>query len=391
MRILWNRQVDQDSRWLSTSEPRPPVRALIVSRLYADAATRGKLRALAGLGCTIGAVVPASWPPGPGHPPRATEFGNDGGVRIFPVPVRGTDSDLAWESAGLRRALAEFRPDVVQLEEPPSSPVAAAVVRAAQRLGFRVTIFSSESLPLPLPLLARLRRDRVLRRAAGVIGGNRLAAGLLSDGRQVPTLVLPQTGVAPPLVAEPATRPGLAIGFVGRLVPERGLDLLFRACVRLSEPWTIHVAGTGPAQEELEALAEKLGIAARVTWHGALSRARLAELWPALDCAALPSRTTPQWVEARGRTALEAMSHGLPVVVTASGALPEVVGQAGRVVPEEGVDQLALVLQDFAQDPKGRRALGAEARRRVLAHYTDEAIAERTLAFWRTVSAGASP
>ena len=91
------------------------MRALIVSRVYADAATRGKLRALASLGCTIGAVVPASWRPGPGHPPSATEFGNDGGARIFPVPVRGAEPDLAWESAGLRRALAEFRPDVVQL------------------------------------------------------------------------------------------------------------------------------------------------------------------------------------------------------------------------------------------------------------------------------------
>jgi glycosyltransferase involved in cell wall biosynthesis len=305
--------------------------------------------------------------------------------------VRGADADLAWEPTGLKRALAEFRPDLVQLEEPPWSAVAATVVRAAQRLRFRVTLFSSDSLPHPLPLLARLRRDRVLRRAAGVIGGNRLAAALLSGGGDIPTLVLPQTGVAPPLIADPATRPGLAIGFVGRLVPERGLDLLFRACLRLSESWRIHVVGVGPAQEELEALAEKLGIAARVTWHGALSRARLAELWPELDCAALPSRTTPHWVEARGRTALEAMAHGLAVVVTASGALPELVGDAGRVVPEEGVDELAGVLREFARDPEARRALGAAARRRVLAHYTDEAIAEGTLAFWRTVAASASP
>lgn len=367
------------------------MRAIVVSRLYADAATRGKLRALAGLGCTIGAVVPASWQPAPGHPSRPTEFGNDGAVRIFPVPVRATGSEVSWESAGLKRALAEFRPDVVQVEEPPSSTVAAAVIRAASRLRFRVALFSPDSLPRALPFLARVRRDRVLHRAAGLIGGNRIALGLLGQGREVPTVVLPQIGVSPPLVAEPAVRPGLAIGFVGRLVPERGLDLLFRAAVRLSESWTIHVAGSGPAQEELEALAERLGIAARVTWHGALSRIALGALWPTLDCAALPSRTTPRWVETRGRTALEAMAHGLAVVVTASGALPEVVGEAGRVVPEEGVDQLAEVLHDFARDPEGRRTLGAEARRRVLAEYTDAAIAERTLAFWRSVTAGASP
>ncbi len=368
------------------------MRAIIVSRLYGDGATRGKLRALAGLGCTIGAVVPASWQPAPGDPPRATTFGDDAGVRIFPAAVRGIDPELTWDAAALRRALAEFRPDVVQVEEEPSSQVAAAVLRAARRLDFRVTVFSWEGLPARLPLLARLRRDRVLRHSAGLIGGNRLALDLLGRNQAGrPTTVIPQTGVTPPLVAGSLARPGLAIGFVGRLVPERGLDLLFRACVQLSDAWSVHVAGTGPAQEELEGLAERLGIAARVTWHGALSRPALAALWPGLDCAAFPSRTTPRWIETRGRTVLDAMANGLAVVVSASGALPEVVGPAGKVVPEEGVDQLAEVLRAFARDPESRHALGAEARRRVLAEYTDESIAQRTLAFWRAVSGGANP
>jgi glycosyltransferase involved in cell wall biosynthesis len=88
---------------------------------------------------------------------------------------------------------------------------------------------------------------------------------------------------------------------------------------------------------------------------------------------------------------LDAMANGLAVVVTASGALPEVVGSAGRVVPEEGVDQLTDVIRSFAQNPEARRALGAEARRRVLAEYTDESIAQRTLGFWRVVTGGATP
>ena len=368
------------------------MRAIIVSRLYADAAARGKLRALAGLGCTIGAVVPASWQAGPGEAPRATTFGDDAGVRIFPAAVRGVDPETTWDRAALRRALAEFRPDVVQLEEEPSSQVAAAVVRAAARLGFRVTVFSWEALAARLPLLGRVRRDRVLARSAGLIGGNRLALDrLVGDRNDRPSAVIPQTGVTPPLMTGSVGRPGLAIGFVGRLVPERGLDLLFRACVQLTDAWSVHVAGTGPAQEELEGLAERLGIAARVTWHGALSRAGLIDLWPGLDCAAFPSRTTPRWIETRGRTVLDAMAHGLAVVVSASGALPDVVGPAGRVIPEEDVDQLAEVLRGFAQDPETRRTLGADARRRVLAEYTDESIAQRTLAFWRTVTGSANP
>jgi glycosyltransferase involved in cell wall biosynthesis len=368
------------------------VRAIIVSRLYADAATRGKLRALAGLGCTIGAVVPASWQAAPGEPPRATAFGDDGGVRIFPVSVRSGEREMTWDKAALRRALADFRPQLVQVEEDPSSQVAAAVVRASRRLDFRVTAFSWDPLPPRLPLRARLRRARMLRAAAGLLAENTLTLEQLGKKHpDRPTAVIPQTGVTPPLLTGSLARPGLTIGFVGRLVPERGLDLLFRACVQLSDAWWIQVAGTGPAQEELEALAERLGIAARVTWHGALPRQALAGIWPGLDCAAFPSRTTPRWIESRGRTVLDAMANGLAVVVSASGALPELVGSAGRVVPEGGVEELAGVLRAFARDPEARSALGVEARRRVLAEYTDESIAQRTLAFWRAVTGSANP
>jgi glycosyltransferase involved in cell wall biosynthesis len=66
---------------------------------------------------------------------------------------------------------------------------------------------------------------------------------------------------------------GPVIGFLGRLDEEKGLDVLLRACVRLYGPWTLTVAGTGPEQETLEALAERLGIASRVTWLGGIPRA----------------------------------------------------------------------------------------------------------------------
>ena len=59
--------------------------------------------------------------------------------------------------------------------------------------------------------------------------------------------------------------------------------------------------------------------------------------------------------------------------------------------PEGGGDELAGVLRAFARDPEARSALGVEARRRVLAEYTDESIAQRTLAFWRAVTGSANP
>jgi glycosyltransferase involved in cell wall biosynthesis len=150
------------------------------------------------------------------------------------------------------------------------------------------------------------------------------------------------------------------------------------------------VVGTGPAQEELEGLAERLGIAGRVTWLGALPRQRVEGIWPQLDCVVLSSRTAPRWVEAMPRAAIEAMAHGVAVVASAAGALPEIVGSAGIVVPEDDVVALAEALQRLHDDPTERERLAAAGRRRVMSEYTDSAIAEKTLRFWRDAIAATS-
>jgi glycosyltransferase involved in cell wall biosynthesis len=355
---------------------------VVVGRAYADPAQRGKLRALAGLGCTLAAAVPASWRPHPDGRQQHAAFGDDAGVRIYPVPVEGT----RWERRALLRLLSEFRPDLVQLEEEPWSPVAGMVSAAATRHAFRLVVYSAQSVPRTLPLLARFRRARTLRTAGAAIGENQLAAALLTERRPgLRQAVIPQAGILPPLSARPDPESGFAIGFVGRLVPERGLDVLLRACVRLRGFWTVHVVGTGPSQEELEALAQRLGMAARITWHGALTQTALEAVWGMLDCLVQPARTTPSWVEARGRTALEAMAHGIPVLGSRSGALPELLNGVGCTVPEDDVDALAGALQAWLDDPVERRRLGVGSRRRVLAEFTDESIAARTARLWREV------
>ncbi|HEX5386094.1 MAG TPA: glycosyltransferase [Gemmatimonadales bacterium] len=368
------------------------LRAVVVGRAYADPAARGKLRALTGLGCAVGAVVPAEWrSPSDGrlHKP---ETGDDGGTRILAIPAR-RGAESRWDGTALRRALAEFRPDVVQLEEEPGTRAAAQVRRAAARLGIALVACSSEGRHrIARPLQSRMRRRRVLREARGLVGSNRLALESLADGRaSVPHSVIPPLGITPPLtpVAPPSegSDDRLVIGFVGRLRPEKGVDLLLRAAAWLRSTWSMEIVGTGPALEELETLVTRLGIAGRVTWHGALPASALAECWRGFDCLVLPSRTTEHWIEDRGRTVLEAMAHGLPVVTSDSGVLPELVGEAGIVVPEGDVDALAVALHRLLAQSALRARLGADARRRVLADFSDAAVARRTLEFWHAVLA----
>ena len=69
-------------------------------------------------------------------------------------------------------------------------------------------------------------------------------------------------------------------------------------------------------------------------------------------------------------------------MVSTSGVLPELVGTAGAVVPEDAVPELTAALQRLLDQPEERRRLGAEGRTRVLAEFTDAALARKTLEFW---------
>ncbi|MFN8650393.1 MAG: glycosyltransferase [Gemmatimonadales bacterium] len=363
------------------------MRAVIVSHTYIDPATRGKLRALAGLGCTLSVAIPARWSPTQRGPLLEASWGNDGGVRIVPIPVKGDRGEgVHWKVSDLHRMLADFRPDVLHVESEPWTPAAASASARAQKLNIPVVLFAWESVIRSESLRERWRRGRTLDRARGLVGGNKLAAGLLSRGRpKVPVTVIPQLGLTPPLEIQRPQNAELTIGFVGRLVPEKGLDMLFRACVKLLGRWNLVVVGSGPAQEQLEALAERLGIASRITWRGPMPPEQLRDLWPQVDCLVVPSRTTPQWVETFHPAMVEAMGHGVTVVASDSGALPELVDTAGLVVPEDDVPALTAALQHLADAPRERARLGKEARLRVMAEYVDNAVARRTLEFWESV------
>jgi glycosyltransferase involved in cell wall biosynthesis len=363
------------------------VRALVISRVYADPAARGKLRALASLGVTVSAAVPDRWVPAGLVQQQQTAWGDDGGVRTVPVPIRGSALPAAnpyWHAGTVRGLLTDFRPEIVQIEEEPWSNGAAAIARAARRLRIPYVLVTRESLPVSRSTLTTLRRNRALGGAAGLVSVNEMASRLALRGRpSLPHRTIPQLGTPLPLGVDRTPHSGLAIGFVGRLIPEKGLDLLFRAAVKLIGRWTLTVVGTGPAQEELESLAERLGIAGRVTWLGALPRSAVDEVWPRLDVVVVPSRTTPRWIEVTPRAALDAMAHGIAVVGSAAGAIPETLADAGVVVPEEDVTALGDTLQRLHDDPAEHLRLGAAGRRRVMDAYTDAAIADRTLAFWR--------
>ena len=353
---------------------------------YADPAARGKLKALAGRGVTVVAAVPERWVPPGLMAPQKTVWGDDGGVKTVPIGLRdrrsGRRSRVEREHAcaGYRRLSARDRPDRGGAldrgrgDGRPRRAEAAHPLYGARARERRGAAWTPRGLP-PFAGSRDCRRPHRRERARGTDRDQK--------PRLAPHRVIPQLGVGLPLSSHRPTIGGLSIGFFGRLVPEKGLDLLFRAAVKLIGRWTVTVVGTGPAQEELEGLAERLGIAGRVTWLGALPHERVQEVWPRIDCVVLPSRTAPAL--GRGVAAGRAGRHG-----SRPSHRRERIGRLARghrrrrhIVAEEDVASLTAALQLYHDQPAERARLGAEGRRRIMDDYTDSAIAEKTLAFWR--------
>jgi glycosyltransferase involved in cell wall biosynthesis len=150
-----------------------------------------------------------------------------------------------------------------------------------------------------------------------------------------------------------------AVGWVGRLSFEKGADVLLDALARTRDPALVAcLVGDGAERARLVARARELGVHERVHWAGA--RPDAGRLFAAFDGFALSSRT-----EGTPMVLFEAIDAGVPVVATAVGGVPDVVGpDEAWLVPPEDPAALARALDELRGDPGGaaRRVSAARAR-----------------------------
>jgi glycosyltransferase involved in cell wall biosynthesis len=200
--------------------------------------------------------------------------------------------------------------------------------------------------------------------------------------------VIPQFGVDPELFSpanHPATQP-FRIGYAGgRLVREKGIDILLRAVAGLPGNWKLHVLGSGPDKLRLQALAREMSIDARVRFDSPIPSTEVPQYLRQLDLVVLPSITRPNWKEQFGRVLVEAMACEVPVIGSNSGEIPNVIGDAGLIFPEGDVAALRAHIESLQRDPARRRELGRRGRARVLEHFTQARIAAETYAAYRAI------
>ncbi len=219
--------------------------------------------------------------------------------------------------------------------------------------------------PLLRPVVHRVLTTADLRTAPS---RDLAAKALTLHGVTAPIAVVPH-GVAPWPGPLPARSPGgpVELVTVARLVARKRLDDLLQAVAALPDlDLRLRVVGDGPQRRHLEGLAQRLGIAARVSFTGFVDEPTKHAILATADLFVLASAH-----EGFGLVYLEAMQHGLPVVASVDGGQADFLadGRTGRLVPTGAVGPLAEAIRDLAID-RSRRDRIAAHNRTVAAEHT---------------------
>jgi glycosyltransferase involved in cell wall biosynthesis len=164
----------------------------------------------------------------------------------------------------------------------------------------------------------------------------------------------------------------LAVGFFGRLAPEKGVDIIIQAA-RLLQGVRFHIFGDGPDRGPLTLMAQGRGVTDRVKFYGNVPD--VVNQMAAMDAVAIPST----WAEAFPYSALEAMSVGVPVIASKIGGLPELIrdGVNGLLFPAGNVQQFASNCLILMADKSLGPGLGETGREIHQARYTVEQFGQR--------------
>ncbi len=167
--------------------------------------------------------------------------------------------------------------------------------------------------------------------------------------------------------------------FVGRLVEQKGLDILFESLATIDPQlqWRLTLVGDGPEKPALTAQASRLGILERISFRGWVKKEEIGAVYRAGDVFVLPSRD-----EGFANVLLEAMAAGLPIMGTYVTGTDEAVidGKTGFIVQPGDVPALAAALIKLITDAPLRESMGRAARARAEAHFDWHMIAEKWIA-----------
>ena len=361
----------------------------MLSKALVVGAYQRKLELLAEQGLDLHVAVPPGWA---GH---RLEHAHTRGYALHRTPIV-FDGNFHLHFFPRFEALArELKPDLVHLDEEPYNLATWLAWRTARSVGARSLFFSWQNLLRRYPPPFAWFERAVLSGVDGALVGNAEAEAVWrAKGFRGPIAQVPQFGVDPDLYAPRAqiARPDpseLIVGYAGRFVAEKGVDTLLLAVARTPDI-QLRLIGSGPERRLYEYLIGAEGLADRVRIEPPRSSTAMPAFYGALDVLVLPSRTRPNWKEQFGRVVIEAMSCGVPAVVSDSGEPQHLIAAdsdspSGLRFQEDDVEALAAHLARLRDDRALLARLSAAARLRAQSVFSMRGIAESTARFYQAL------
>jgi glycosyltransferase involved in cell wall biosynthesis len=280
---------------------------------------------------------------------------------------------------------------IVDIHEEPCSLAAFEVwlIMKISRIRAPFLLYSAQNIlklyPVPFRMIERL----LLKRCSAVHTCNDGAAeivklkGLRGVAKTIPLGVNINSFSA---LHRSAPVSPFKVGFVGRLERHKGVHVLIEA-VAPDNRLQLEIVGAGPEEDNLRKQVERANIGARVKFLGYHSNADLPNIYRGWDVVVVPSLPSRRWLEQFCRVAVEAMASGVPVVASDSGALPEVIGSAGLLVPPGDPIALRSALLELLEQPGLWQELREAGLQRSHA-YSWEAVADKYHELYQEVAAG---
>ncbi len=310
---------------------------------------------IARLGSDVVLVVPSRWGKyvaGDSDKSSLFEF-----IRT-PVVFHGKSHRACYPR--LASLVRRFTPEILYVNAEPESVLswqAARLKRSHPRMrlvfmSWRNIDYPDGEFPYKLPFLYAHAEKQTILHADLCVCRNEPAKRILARKGFTKTCVIrPGVDTALFKAGEHSRHSPFTIGFAGRLVLEKGLDLLFEASAKLKFDHSIVVAGMGPEKDVWVRTAERYGVAERVEWKGNIPYRSMPEFLRGLDVLVLSSRTMRYWKEQFGRVLIESLACGIPVIGSESGEIPSVIADAGLIFKEGSVEGLAMGLERLHGDP----------------------------------------
>jgi glycosyltransferase involved in cell wall biosynthesis len=338
---------------------------------------------------------------------------------------RGTDDTRfpykVIREPGLREWIRQIRgADVVQLEGPALLPLVLCTVLGKPLVlrhhGYQsicpngILIFSLDSSVCPgyfmerryrkclscniskmgrskglRSLLLTFPRRWLSRRAWVNVGVSPHIAGRLALPRTVVIWNGVPTSPVRPVRSDPAGSGTVCFAYVGRLIVEKGVAVLIRACRELSDQgidYRLKIVGDGPERESLEALAKEFALDLQIEFTGSVDSSAIRKTIESATAVIMPSICE----DVAPLAAMEQMMEGRLLIVSDIGGLGQLVGEAGAKFPAGNIGALARCMRDVVANPATATERGMEGRKRALAMFSQEQMVNRHVRIYRRLT-----